>query len=857
MIKRKGFILYIVIAILLGLSILAFALNDFKSGAVKQLSKNVDQNRLIQLCKSANVEILAYLRTKANEPNTDPFSAFRQVLNADNNSSNEDYSRQTLSIPIVKPAVTQRMADESGYSINIESTASVTSFSGTGIKSFKACNAYVDIITKAYRTESPETVIEVHERHDVRVMDFTHYLDNYVLFVKNYCKDLNNPYNRITIEGIPQLSDSGKISRVYFGTNNYPNTKEYSKEEDKKIWLDICFDDFKGYIGNTNSVIIKSIRNIFPKGSDDWRKTLNDKDDKPRFFEKNALSVRAIFNIAESVQSVSDSVKQKFKHVDEVKKIYEILVNAAADGCLGVRNDYTDPKVINNREVGEGLKSKCNRAISNMQNNTNSAGYRICEDYVSPNGFRKDGEKNDYSGCEYFDYILNDCLKNWAYIWGYLDADAIWNLDDGWPKVHSNGWNVATSSTRFWGLTLRKEKKGNSELTFPPYFEAYQKYNSERIRVGKMLKLYGENFDRPVLVEGPVFLRFFKLAYFNAFTCKLPMFNYSGDNEQEFELKLDDVPITFTFKDPNQKNQETSDFRTFTFGREKNRREYFMDNQPMSNCFDIPINSLLGDGEVSYIDSKTLDTKKINRTLFNPEKTDYKLFHYPLQQKSSVSFGRLIDYKKISFNYPSPKEFLEDRVRIIKNKKVLCLDGITYIQKGDLNFNKEEIYNFKGSGLIYISEGNVTFGDKFKKYDDQTDKEVSELPFVARFYLRDGRFIFGGDSNNSEIEAGLTALSYKFITKLGKTNSERDMGFVNFNKKDSVIIRGNLIVDALFTGDSSANGLARGGKLIIVHDGYLADPDLSSVSSVKNSGSKYVSIGKVKTIFAINASGKE
>ncbi|MBR4329221.1 MAG: hypothetical protein IKP71_05160, partial [Candidatus Riflebacteria bacterium] len=57
--KRKGFILYIIVAAILGLAILAFALSTFKSGAVVQLARNVDQNRLIQIAKSANSEVLA------------------------------------------------------------------------------------------------------------------------------------------------------------------------------------------------------------------------------------------------------------------------------------------------------------------------------------------------------------------------------------------------------------------------------------------------------------------------------------------------------------------------------------------------------------------------------------------------------------------------------------------------------------------------------------------------------------------------------------------------------------------------------------------------------------------------------
>ncbi|PKL42984.1 MAG: hypothetical protein CVV42_20585, partial [Candidatus Riflebacteria bacterium HGW-Riflebacteria-2] len=80
---RRGFILYIVVAVLLGLAILAFALNSFKTGAVTQLSRNVDQNRLALLAQSANAELIATLKSQVNlNPSSQTFVNFRSVFPA-------------------------------------------------------------------------------------------------------------------------------------------------------------------------------------------------------------------------------------------------------------------------------------------------------------------------------------------------------------------------------------------------------------------------------------------------------------------------------------------------------------------------------------------------------------------------------------------------------------------------------------------------------------------------------------------------------------------------------------------------------------------------------------------------------
>ena len=228
--NRKGFILYIVIAILLGLAILAFALNDFKRGAVTQLAHNVDQNRLILLCKSANSEALALIRTNANNsPKSNIFKAFRKIF-PDFEAGKAQINEKIPVLTNFKPDKTIEIAKESGYSIDIECNVELTSFSKAEYKSVSAFNAYLDIKSKAYRREFPDNSIEVYERHDVRLVDVRHTLDKYVLFVKNYSPDLNNTQRRVIISGM-QPPGGGYISRVYLGNDNYPDGKDPEKRE--------------------------------------------------------------------------------------------------------------------------------------------------------------------------------------------------------------------------------------------------------------------------------------------------------------------------------------------------------------------------------------------------------------------------------------------------------------------------------------------------------------------------------------------------------------------------------------------------------------------------------------------------
>ena len=173
--NRKGFVLYVVIAILLGLAILAFALNEFKRGAVTQLAKNVDQNRLIQYCKSANAEYLACIRSQVNiEPASDPYIKFRSFF-SDTNNQTPNFHSETVSLSDYTPNITIDMAKDSGYEdIIIKCWANASVFRESYKKGNWAYDGYLDLFSKAYSKSHPESVIEIYERHDVRLVDVRH-----------------------------------------------------------------------------------------------------------------------------------------------------------------------------------------------------------------------------------------------------------------------------------------------------------------------------------------------------------------------------------------------------------------------------------------------------------------------------------------------------------------------------------------------------------------------------------------------------------------------------------------------------------------------------------------------------------
>ncbi|MGM0598484.1 MAG: hypothetical protein ACQETH_01590 [Candidatus Rifleibacteriota bacterium] len=789
--SRKGFLLYIIIVVLLLLAVMAFALNTLKSGAVVQLAKNVDQNRLTLLAQSANAEVIAMIRSSVNQDSSSEiFKRFRAVFPDFDELDASLNERVVLFTNVVVPEKTLEMAENIGYKLKIKSKAILTSYREATANSVQAYNAYLDVYSQAYREGKEANMIEIHERCDVRMVDLRHRFDQYALFVKQYSPDYNNPNRRIIVEGIPDSEPH--LSHIYLGNFNYPDCADPKKY----FWLDAFNSEtlqLSGFVGLTG----------FSGFSNDH-------------FENAPACL-----LSEHKTPFKDIVgpqKEQFYKVQTVIDVYETYVNEAANGCLGTVTPF---------ETGSDLKDKCAGAMGSA--NPNAAAYKICEDFV--NNYSSAGG-GDYSACNGFDQILTTCILEWPYVYGYTDAASIWNVDDAVrPQLPSpRAWVNALAYGGLASTTTQYRKKG-------PFFAEFldkkvvdgseEYYNPERIRVGKMAQLWGVNFDKKVLVEGPVMLRYFKLAYFDTFSKTITF------GSQEKDLEPEPVPLNFYRYD---KTPET--FLNARLGNALPTLGVLEEDYLMSrDVASFPINSLMG-STISYIDGDG------NEATLNPYSTiGYPNFSNPLQPSgynvSGIKFGRRIDFKTVSWNYPNTAAFVAERVRDVDGTNTLFVDGVMYIEEGDLDLSTVE--EFYGKGMIYLGKGNCLLGN-FKRIKDRDEDSI-------RFYLRQGDFIIKSAANDIYIEASLAALYYPFGSA-----DPLQQGSLIINGRHEVTIYGNLLVDYIYTESSDGSGLVDGGKLTIMHDPVIYDP--AATVGTNKLDPYHVSIGPVKTIFSINAGGK-
>lgn len=790
--SRKGFILYIVMAVLLALAILAFALNTFKQGTVTQLARSVDQNRLALLAQSANAEVVAMIRSQVNiDKSSQIFAKFRSIFPT-GGTPGAALNSDIVLFSNFEPQQTLQIAKTAGYPLKIKSKAVLRVYRQAEFSSVSAYNAYIDVYSQAYREGVEENLIEAYERRDVRLVDLRHNLDKYALFVKNYSPDYNNTARRIIIQGITPSGPN--ISRVYLGNDNYPD----GHDEQKDLWLDLCFEEHKDAPGFSQIFNFSGLKK-FPGGA----------------------GSTSLFSFSETqFSSLKGITIEQFYHVRATMRVYENFVNEAANGCFGKVEPY---------KIGSELKVKCQNAMT--KSNSNAASFQICDD------FAKNAAGLDYSKCSGFQKILKTCITEWKYHHGYVDAAGVWDVDSvERPNLpNPKQWSTALA---YKGLTELSEDYGKKG----PYFYGYldqtadkaadttkKVYNPERIRVGKMLKLYGYDNDTPVLVEGPVYLRFFKVAYLDEFTKQIEFF--SGMKAVNPE------PVPLMFMRPKL---EPKAFLNTVLGNDLAASPYFSDNLMMSRAVDdLSINALLGNS-VTYYDGER------KQVTINPLTAARPTFVYPAQKPSASAvsaraFGRLIDFKTVSRNYPSPAEFLQDRVNGSGAGKVLSLDGVMYIESGDLDLS--DINEFYGKGMIYLGRGNCLIGDLTRQRDPVKTGDS------LRIYLRQGDFIIQSSKTEITIEASLAA----FYNPPGSSDP-KNQGSLILNRKARVLIRGNLLVDYLYTQDTSDSGLAKNGVLIVEHDPLLYEP-AAEVDKIQLDP-YHVSIGPVRTSFALNAGGK-
>ena len=295
-------------------------------------------------------------------------------------------------------------------------------------------------------------------------------------------------------------------------------------------------------------------------------------------------------------------------------------------------------------------------------------------------------------------------------------------------------------------------------------------------------------------------------------------------NNQEGKINPEPVPITFRrhnlLPETFQNKEVDKDFSCAS--------EYFSDKSLMSQPITtIPVNALILDDNGNgpeYYDGVGMKKRLTKDAVYSGE------FLKPAKGSDPLKYGRLLDFDKISYNYPTSKDFLKDR---LDKNNVLHLDGIMYIQKGDLDLSQnekgEEIATYTGRGLVYLAKGNVKLG-VFKKTDLWKD--------WCGFYLREGDFILTPVPVN-HIMASMVAFSNDY---------KKSQGNLILNNNIEVKIIGNLALDSLSTrGMATANAAVE-----IMHDPMLYDPGLSNDTVGVNSP-YHISIGKMKTAYFIKA----
>lgn len=845
---KKGFILYLVVALIMGLAILSFSLSAFKSGSVRMLSKNIDQNRLTLLAQSANAETIAFLRDNANNPESPISKYFRVIFQSDiKNCTDEEFAqRNTIkNVPILEnyvPPKASEIAASEGIK-SIQSNVTLSYYHEADYKSITAYNGYIDVSSLAIGKNG--SAIEIKERREIRVTDLTHYLDKYALYVKCFSNDYNNPNKRIIVKGV-QEQDKGYFSRVYLGNHAYPDdtnkgckyrSDSKAKENETYVYLDLYYPEHQ-YLNN-------GIMNLFGKNSLDEFYVNSPPGRYSKFNEDQVMYKRTIPFCSFGQTAFASRFNELFAQVTEIRKEYEKIVNYAAWGYIGKPQQKVEPP--GDKELWDNCDKALKAAKESNKNidETNNAAYKICLDYK--NNCKKStnpkyGNRYDYSKSEVFTKMLSTSLVNWQYEYSYIDANSIWDfskkdstLNDWLPKAWTSNSDPVQNQddTYAAGLADLHDKAGNKALG--SYRLAFADYNFPRSSVGRMISLFGENVENgeqpiPVIVEGPVFLRFFKLAYLASYSAILDF----DMNENNPVINPYNIPLKV-----RRVNAE-EEFMNYKLPQDfSSNPGLFNDNYMMSYAIDwVPINELcFPNNALSSYDQYYKESTSTSGNIYKPY-MDGKMF----KGGRGVDASRVIDETCESYGYASSAEFITERVN---EEGVVHVDGTIFIQNGDLDLSNAT--KFLGSGIIYIRHGNCKLGNLAKVRETDT----------LRIYLQHGEFQISKDFKKVKIDASLASFlpyddgPYNELANSYYSNDK--MGKLRFSGQDEVRIFGNLLVDYIYT-DAKSDSLADKGKLIIEHDPRLFDPDL--YTEEKGAYSQWVSIGPVKNTYAINAEAR-
>ncbi|MBU1106042.1 MAG: hypothetical protein KKB51_05180 [Candidatus Riflebacteria bacterium] len=696
---RKGFILYLVCALALCLMILAASLNRFKAGAVLQLAKTIDQEKMIVVATAAINEMLAGIKENINNPATPAgkcvYDFWKKSIKAVPNQLTlwkSSYAEGQLSIA-------NQMATEylgpSG-SVSGEASLVIRETIGPGMPSYIGL---VQLVARV-QTEGLQSEVTVKEHRDLKIVDLSDpFLDKYALFVKSFCKSLNDPNVRLIVNGI---SDPVKYSFIYLGNRAYPACLEFPSgsmgAQTPPVLLDLDFLGDRKLLGGFYQ----------PGGFQAKNKECSQASINKLFWvKKPALNFKPFAD--------KFSVSSDFHRVPELADLYKGLI----ESCK--------PAADNQSSVVYPIMKEHNRVGGRLENS------------------------------KVFHSLLKDCFETWQYHYGYSD--------------YSNVVPVNKDS-----LTQNNPLSG-----IMSYFEHIKNLNPQRLAGGKMPALFGENRNICAFIEGPVYLRFFKLAFLDTCSIKFSLFAGMSSN-----IDFPAIPMRYEAK-------------AFTFSGKSVGQIDKMTDKLMSHPVEhMSINNFFFGSRANSEVPTTAGKTKIQ---------GYEVF--PIFDPSLTTTSHF---------YLTTGEFLKSRLKTIDGQKVLDLDGISMIAGTDgESLDLSTITKYRGKGMVIVFRGNCMLGN----LAPSSVKENS-----LKLYLMSGRFIVTTSGQKATIQASLVAT--KYFQNNAQADPAQEGGFLA-NGKDVHII-GNLVVDNLLE-------MSNCKYLKITHDPQLFFPEYPvrvSIGQVKS-----------------------
>ncbi|HNW33604.1 MAG TPA: hypothetical protein PKM25_01630 [Candidatus Ozemobacteraceae bacterium] len=707
---RQGFVLFFVCVFAILMMILLVSLNTHKSGEVFQLGRSIEQERIVLVAEAVINEMLASVKAGVNDRNS---SVGNELYNfwKSNPAAGSKLVFETDFTSSQLPVSTSLGDDYLGNDADLSGHVSIVIMDKIGGPR-PSYAGYVELIGKVKSQDLPE--IKLKERREIKIADLSYpFIDKYALFVKSFCRLLNNPKKRIVIKGIAP-DDPGVYSFVYLGNRSYPVCPEFPQGarsvNTPPVLLDLCFKDDNHLLGAFyRPASFQTVVSRYEQASNG-----------NLFFVIPPFDFRTV--------SGSFSKSTDFHTTPELVTIYKAILNAS----------------------------------SKYAGNEGTMGYMIAKDYQKSGG--------NPGNSEVFRSLISSLMQDWKYQYGYTDYSCI---------VGEKG-NTFVNEEPFSGIGQ--------------YFKYFMDKNPQRVMGGKMPLLFGEGRDIPVYVEGPVYLRFFKIAFLDQAKVK---FELHGGSSMDVSfppvpLHYEDSPRTFSGKPCTPQIDE--------------RTKVLMSNSIES----LSINNLFFGGNTKTAKTPTSVQGGIE---------GYDVF--PAFDESLRSVAHV---------YQTADEFTKDRIKTIDGQKVLDLDGISLILCSDKkSLSLTSVEKYRGKGRIILSEGHCILGN-LAPLNIKTDS--------LSLYLMFGNFLIESSATVVNIFASLAATTCFRDNSSPAFSAESGISFGG----KSVNIYGNLFVDNLF----DLRTLPDGGQLTIVHDPNLYFPEYPV----------RVSIGETRSLLAVDYHGE-